>query len=823
MHEDNNKREALSGSPVIMNAEQVYAISRQQLQLFMSATHAGIWEWDTVTNSVIWSDEVWALYGLNASCCDATFEAWLSSVHPEDREKTEKTVLGAARDDVAFEVAWRSRDLDGNERWLMSKGFPLRDGAGRTGRYVGIVLDITDRKQAEDALCESEDRFRKLFESLSEIKLIIDSHSGKIIDANQAAVDFYGWSIEELTSMNIEQINTTSSELVTLDTEKCGSLHQSCVSFRHRRADGSIRDVEVFSNNIEIAGNILYYSTIHDVTERKRFEALTAFRLRLLDMAENRSVEELLKATLDESECMTESSFSFCCFLMDERSSPTLQVLSTSTEKAMSLMNRNQEVFSQLSESSIWSAAILEKKAVIHNDVERDLPEDHPFFKRKLVVPIVQGDTVMAIIGVGNKQYPYDEDDARWVGTLADVAWDIVARKRAELSEKNTQEALSQSQKMEMVGRLAGGIAHDFNNMLGVILGHTEIALEQLDPSESAYADLEAIRKAAARSAGLIRQLLAFARKQTVMPKIISLNTMVEGMLTMMRRLIGENITLVWIPENQNAKIKIDPSQIDQILANLCVNARDSIVGGGRITIETGRLCVQRNENTANHPCRIPGDYVTLAVTDNGSGIDKKHLPHIFEPFFTTKEQGKGTGLGLSTVYGIVKQNNGCIDCQSEPGKGTCIKIHLPRYIDKADSVPVETPEQSITRGKETILLVEDEPDILKLCKLMLENNGYTVLSADTPNEAIRIAAKHKGGIGLLLTDVVMPEMNGCDLSNKLRITSPNLKTLFMSGYTADIISRHGVLDDGGDFIQKPFSLKALMESVHNLLKPSSS
>ncbi|NTV93167.1 MAG: PAS domain S-box protein, partial [Chlorobiaceae bacterium] len=787
MHKEKDERETASGFDVRKQTEQIHEISREQLQIHLPATHAGNWEWSLSTNRFIWSDEIWPMLGLKASCCEASFDVWISTISSEDREQTEKAALAAAEKGLTFQVTWRGRDVDGRERWLMTKGTPVRDADGSVVRYIGMFLDITDRKLAEEALRDSEDRFRKLFESHSEIKLIIDSHTGKIIDANQAAVDFYGWSIEELTQMKIEQITTTASEPEKQDAEKCGSLHQQSFSFRHRRADGSIRDVEVFSNNIEIAGKTLFYSTIHDITERTRFEALTAFRLRLLDMAENRSIEELLRATLDESECMTDSTFGFCYFLMDERSSPSMQVWSTSTEKALSRMGKSQDFHPQLSESSVWSEAIREKKAVINNDNdnERYLPSGHPFVKRNLVVPVMQGDTVMAIIGVGNKPYPYDEDDARWVGTLADVAWDIVARKRAEVSEKNTQEALSQSQKMEMVGRLAGGIAHDFNNMLGVILGHTEIALEQVDPSDSAYADLEAIRKAATRSAGLTRQLLAFARKQTVMPKIISLNTMVEGMLTMMRRLIGENITLVWIPENQNAQIKIDPSQIDQILANLCVNARDSIVGGGRITIETGRLCVQRNENTANHPCRIPGDYVTLSVTDNGSGIDKKHLPHIFEPFFTTKEQGKGTGLGLSTVYGIVKQNNGCIDCQSETGKGTSIKIHLPRYVDKVDSVPVEPPEQVITRGKETILLVEDEPDILKLCKLMLVNNGYTVLSADTPNEAIRLAGKHKGGIGLLLTDVVMPEMNGCDLSNKLRITSPDMKTLFMSGYTA--------------------------------------
>jgi signal transduction histidine kinase/ActR/RegA family two-component response regulator len=373
---------------------------------------------------------------------------------------------------------------------------------------------------------------------------------------------------------------------------------------------------------------------------------------------------------------------------------------------------------------------------------------------------------------------------------------------------------LIQAQKMESVGRLAGGVAHDFNNMLGVILGHAELAMEELDRDQPIYNDLQQIQQAAKRSTEITKQLLAFARKQVVSPKVIDLNETVAGMLKMLLRLIGEDIDLAWIPGKGLWPIKIDPSQIDQILANLCVNARDAITGVGKITVET-KNCSLNEEYCSTHAGFVPGQYVKIGVSDNGSGMDKETVSHIFEPFFTTKGVNEGTGLGLATIYGIVKQNNGFVYVYSEQGQGTTFSIYLPRYMGKTNKEKSEFTAEPAMQGDETILLVEDEPTILNMTTKILQRLGYTVLVAGAPSEAIRQADEHSGEkIHLLLTDVIMPEMNGRILMEKLMVSRPDLKCLFMSGYTANVISHHGVLDDGVNFIQKPYAKRDLAEKI---------
>jgi PAS domain S-box-containing protein len=392
-----------------------------------------------------------------------------------------------------------------------------------------------------------------------------------------------------------------------------------------------------------------------------------------------------------------------------------------------------------------------------------------------------------------------------------------VAVKRDITEHLHLSAQLQQAQKMESIGRLAGGVAHDFNNMLGVILGTTELALIGVDPSEPIFGDLQEVRNAAERSADLTRQLLAFARKQTVAPKVIDLNDTVTGMLKMLRRLIGEDIDLDWQPGPNLWPIEVDPSQIDQVLANLSVNVRDAVTGAGKLTLETRNMTVDEAYGSG-HMEAVPGEYVLLAVSDNGGGMDKEVLRHLFEPFFTTKEVGAGTGLGLSMVYGIVKQNRGFINVYSELGQGTTFKICLPRYKGQSGPLQPHGTIEPARRGTEAVLLVEDEPAILKMSKLMLENLGYRVLSATTPAEAIGLAEKHAGCFHLLLTDVVMPGMNGEGLAKRLQDLDPKLKCLFMSGYTANVIARQGVLYEGVNFIQKPFSMRALATQLREAL-----
>jgi PAS domain S-box-containing protein len=402
----------------------------------------------------------------------------------------------------------------------------------------------------------------------------------------------------------------------------------------------------------------------------------------------------------------------------------------------------------------------------------------------------------------------FNEDDkaVRIVGTHQDIT-----------EKRQLEDQLNQAQKMESVGRLAGGVAHDFNNMLSVILGKTEMALEDTDPDQTLYADLKDIQTAARRSADVTRQLLAFARKQTVAPKVLNLNRIIKMILKMLRRLIGEDIDLIWLPNEDLWPVRIDPSQIDQILANLSVNARDAIADVGKLTIETGKATFDE-AYCADHPGFVPGDFVQLTVSDNGCGMNQETLQNLFEPFYTTKDVDKGTGLGLATVYGIVKQNDGFINVYSELDQGTTFRIYLPRYLTETEILEKKSPDTIPLDGTEAILLVEDEPSILRMTRMMLERMGYKVLAAGTPGEAIALAREHAGEIHLLMTDVVMPEMNGRDLARNMLSLYPNLKRLFMSGYTANMIAHHGVLDEGVQFIQKPFSKQDLAIKVREVL-----
>ncbi|MFO7568849.1 MAG: PAS domain S-box protein, partial [Smithellaceae bacterium] len=393
-----------------------------------------------------------------------------------------------------------------------------------------------------------------------------------------------------------------------------------------------------------------------------------------------------------------------------------------------------------------------------------------------------------------------------------------VAAKRDITDHLRLAAQFQQAQKMEAVGLLAGGVAHDYNNMLSVIIGYTELALLKVDPALPLYGDLEHIIKAAERSADITRQLLTFARKQTIIPVALDLNKTVESMLKMLTRLIGEDIDLVWLPRTGPCPIKMDPVQVDQILANLCVNARDAIADVGKITIETGEA-VFDDTYCAAHFGYVEGDYVLLAVSDDGCGMDKETLDQIFDPFFTSKAVGQGTGLGLSMVHGIVKQNNGFINVYSEVGKGTTFKIYLPRYSEQAVAAHQDKVVAVPLGHGEIILVVEDEPELLTLDKMILEKLGYRVLVAATPTEALRLAHEHAHKIDLLITDIILPEMNGRELAERLQSLCPEMKIMFMSGYTANVIAFRGVLDTNVNFIQKPFSITDLSVAVRNALE----
>jgi PAS domain S-box-containing protein len=394
---------------------------------------------------------------------------------------------------------------------------------------------------------------------------------------------------------------------------------------------------------------------------------------------------------------------------------------------------------------------------------------------------------------------------------------DMSEHKQAEEEKEKLQLQLLQAQKMEAVGRLAGGVAHDFNNTLSVIIGYVELSQAKLNPSPPLARNLTQIFKAATKSADLTRQLLAFSRRQLIQPTVLDINHVIGDSEKMLRHMMGEDIDLQFIPQTDLWTVRMDSSQVDQILANLAVNARDAMPDGGKLTIRTANTPLDKA--SWNKPYTLdPGNYVMLAMSDTGCGMDKATTEHMFEPFFTTKGEGKGTGLGLSTVYGILKQNMGFINVYSEPGLGTTIRIYLPRHGGPAEATEEEEGMLPGT-GNETILLVEDEEQILSLFKESLEEYGYRVLATARPEEALTFCEEHRGPIHLLITDVVMPSLNGKELGERIVKLKPEIKILYMSGYTTDIVTHRGILTDGVNFIQKPFQIRDLAIRIRDILE----
>lgn len=485
--------------------------------------------------------------------------------------------------------------------------------------------------------------------------------------------------------------------------------------------------------------------------------------------------------------------------------------------------------------TGVAGLAVQARRPVMTPDVLTDLrvtlsPENRSRieqapFRAILAVPLIAMDRVIGALGVGDEAgRVFTEDEIRLAEAFADQAASALenARLYREVREaleelKQTQEQLTQSQKMEAVGRLAGGIAHDFNNLLTVITGRAELLLSRLRPEDRLRRDVELIQKTAQRAAGLVRQILAFSRKQVLQPEVLDLGVLVGNMGAILRRLIGEDIELVTQAAPDLGRVKADPGQLEQVILNLAVNARDAMPDGGRLTIEMVNVSLEQTY-ADRHVAVEPGSYVMLAVSDTGCGMDAETQSRIFEPFFTTKELGKGTGLGLSTVYGIVKQSGGNIWVYSEPGRGTAFKIYLPRVDETATSPESGAAPAATLRGSATILLVEDEAELREIAREVLEASGYTVLEGRHGGEAILVSERHAGRIDLLVTDVVMPQMGGRALVERLAPLRPEMKVLYMSGYADQAIVHHGVLEPGTALLQKPFTPDDLLRKVRDIL-----
>ncbi len=669
--------------------------------------------------------------------------------------------------------------------WLLVDAVPeFRPGQDQPWRVFTVFTDITERRLAEEALRQNEERCRLTFQASPDSVNINRLDDGMYVDVNQGFTRLTGYGAEEVLGRTSADINIWHdlSDRQKLVQELSTKGYCNDFEARFRRKDGSVGHGRMSARLIMLDKVRHIISITRDVTEQT--EALQALR----------NNQKLLDSIL--------------------RTAPS--AIGVVSNRVFLVVNERMCLMTGYTQEEL----VGKNARMLYPD---DKEYEYVGAEKYRQIGVGKTGTVETrwqrkdgeIIEILLCSSPINPNDL--VSGVTFTALDISERKRAEAEREKLQAQLLQAQKIESIGRLAGGVAHDFNNMLTVILGHAEMAIKNFEQSDPVYANLEIIIEAAYRSADLVRQLLAFARKQTVEPKIFDLNDYIAGLLPMLMSLINEDIDLVWKPGADLWLIRIDPSQVDQLVANLCVNARDAIDGVGKITIETENVTFD-TDYCAVHAGFIPGEYVHLCVSDSGSGMEKEVLEHIFEPFFTTKERGRGTGLGLAGVYGIVRQNNGFVNVYSEPGQGSSFKIYLPRFsgelmeelLDQTSSVP--------HGNGELILLVEDEATILNVGKEMLERLGFRVLAAASPSEALRHAHANIDEIRLLITDVIMPEMNGRDLASILVGMKADLPCLFTSGYTANVIAHHGVLDNGIHFIQKPFSSKDLTLAVWRIL-----
>ncbi len=713
----------------------------------------------------------------------------LRELHPESGEEYTRRIqevidTGESReyeDKVAFPTG---------TRWLLSRVQPVPDIHGLFHSAQVISQDITDRKLAEAALRESEERYRRIFEN-SVVGFFQSTPQGRFIRVNSAFARIFGYDSPEQMVAAITDI-ATQYYVNPSDRHRYQQLlrekgYVENMEFQAWRRDGSAIWV---SNSTRAyfgdARSVQYYEGIViDISERKQAE--TALQLS----------KERIKAFFDHSPAGL--------IIFDHK----LRYLSVN--KTLAELN-----------GLPVEAHIGKRLDQIFPEMARDLEEP---LKRIL-------DTGKPLLNVERRDTNHQGEVYDWlanmfpipgydgaVNAIGCVVLDVTERKRAEKDRVRLEDQIRQVQKLESVGRLAGGVAHDLNNLLSPIIGYSEMLLMKCIGEQPEKKSLEQILKAGSRARDLVRQLLAFSRKQALDFKPIHLNTLLKNFQSLLYRTIREDIAIHLELAASLPLIQGDIGQLEQVIMNLAVNAADAMPDGGTLTIESG-VAELDAQYAACHQGVTPGGYVRLSVSDTGCGMDGAILDHIFEPFFTTKPKEHGTGLGLATVYGIVKQHGGNIWAYSEPGLGTTFKVYLPVAADPMAAAPVDTPSASMpqTTGWETVLLVEDNPAVRDLARDILKQAGYQVLAAEGGIEALSLLAKGAGPVHLLLTDVVMPRMNGKELFKRVRALYPAIQVLYMSGYTEDVIAHQGVMDPGVDFIQKPFSARDLVAKVREIL-----
>jgi two-component system cell cycle sensor histidine kinase/response regulator CckA len=693
----------------------------------------------------------------------------------------QRVMLGGSGS-LEFEVA----GLLGTHRWLETRAVPLRGDEDEVQSLLGLTRDVTERRRTEEQLRSSEERFRQITDRIGEVFWMTDPVKNEVLYVSPAYERIWDRDRSSLCADPLEWLEAVHADdrprmRAVWPRQADGNFDEE---YRIVRPDGSVRWIHHRAYPLLDAAGEVY---------------------RLVGVAADVTAENEALESLRHSEEKFSKAF---------ESSPDGLVMSRLRDGQIVEVNEAFVRLSGYSRDEVVGRTTLDLGLWVHpRDRERYLEalmarrsvRDEAAQFRSKAGEVLEAAVSGEIISLS--------DESVALTTIRDVT----DRKRAERERATLEAQLRQSQKMDAVGRLAGGVAHDFNNMLGVILGYSDIALRQIDAGHPLFKSLNAIREAAERSAELTRQLLAFSRQQTIAPRVLDLNGQLSGMKSLLERIIGEDVSLEFTLAAQLWPVLMDPSQVDQAVANLAANARDAMPNGGTLGVETANVSVD-DVYCRRLPGLRPGDYVTLTVTDSGDGMDEATRERAFEPFFTTKPEGKGTGLGLATIYGMVKQNDGFVGIYSEVGQGTAIRLYLPRSAQGPEVGTGKATTPALARGHETLLVVEDQEELREVARILLEELGYLVLEGTSPEDALELCERHPGEIHLLFTDVVMPTMNGKELAQRVKALRPAIRILFTSGYTADTIAHRGVLEPGIHFLEKPFTLDSLSRKVREVL-----
>jgi two-component system, cell cycle sensor histidine kinase and response regulator CckA len=719
---------------------------------------------------------------------------------PVDRVLREGVVVGLANHTLLISRSGASCPI-------ADSGAPIRDASGRLRGVVLVFRDQTEERRIERAIRESDARKGAILEAAFDSIVSVD-HTGAITEFNPAAERMFGYLrsdvvgkplVELIIPPSLRQRHLQGFDHYLKTGE--GAILRRLVELPALRADGSEFPVELAVAPLRLDGPPAFTAYIRDITQRREAaQALEVSQARFKHLAESGIIGILITDTLGN---------------IHEANEEFLRMVGHSREDLVSGKVRWPEMtppeWAPLDRAAV---AELEATGIARPWKKEYLRKDGSRVPVAVGVAMLDGPSCIAFALDLTEQKRAEEVGAR---AIALAERESAERERTEQTLRETEAQLRHSQKMEAIGAITGGIAHDFNNLLSVVLSYAELLSHDLQRADPMRADLDEIARAGRRAADLTAQLLAFSRQQVLQPSVVNLNDIVAGMTQMLRRVIGEDVDLTFSPTLDLSPVFVDAGQIEQVLMNLIVNARDAMPEGGRLTIETANVVLDA-AYSAEHFGVESGRYVMMSVSDTGVGMDRATRERIFDPFFTTKEKGKGTGLGLSTVFGIIKQSGGHVWVYSEPNHGTTFKIYLPYSEESADTSPPAPLPPVALRGSETVLLVEDDEQVRTLAHAILERNGYHVLEATSGGDALLICERYEGKIHVLLTDVVMPRMSGGELWKRLQPIRPDMKALFMSGYTDDAIVRHGVLSLALPFVQKPLMPKALLAKLRAVL-----